>query len=65
MSKETLVVSYINGDAYVPQDLWALVRRYRFCQKTVDTAGGYYARSVDEEMNACFDAMMVLVEVER
>lgn len=58
--QEDLVVAYLEGTAHVPDDFWALVLKYRQLKKVVDGSGGMYAKSVDDQMNKIYDALLVL-----
>jgi hypothetical protein len=61
-NKEQLIVTYIEGTVRVPDDLWAIVKKYRQLQKVVETSGAVYAKSVDDDMNKLYDALEVLVK---
>lgn len=58
--QEDLIVKYIAGEVRVPDDFWAIVKKYRQLEKIVETSGGMYAKSVDDDMNVLFDALKVL-----
>ena len=60
--QEDKVVAYLEGTVRVPDDLWAIVKRYRQLKRIVDTAGPIYAKSIDTDMDKLFDALEVLVK---
>ena len=57
---EQRAVEYINGEHFVPAHVWPLVKRYRALAGVIETAGDLYPKKVDQDMNALFDAMLVL-----
>lgn len=61
MSREEVVVGYINGELEVPAHLKSLVEGYGERRRVADACASY-PRSVDLEMDALYDAMVVLAE---
>jgi|KBSMisStaDraftv2_1062788.scaffolds.fasta_scaffold173643_2 hypothetical protein len=57
VSKESLVVSYIEGTAEVPRDLALLVQRYREYASVRANCVGFPKRE-DERANRIFDALV-------
>lgn len=59
MSKEEVVVSYIDGTLPVPSQFARLVDAYRVRQRIADSCASY-PKHVDEEMNILYDALLVV-----